>query len=121
MSGGVYKIDGNQVNMPKIHERVKVIIPSKEEVERMDMAGAHFHFNQRLNERYGIEVTIDEYMVLRRENIEVCRKEKHKIVGIMKIKGVDVLVVREKHKKKKLITALPFHNYKTTKKGEDIK
>jgi hypothetical protein len=112
MKKEVYKIEGNQIQMPKVHGRVNVIIPSKEEVERTDMLGAHFHFNQRLNERYGIEVTIDEYMVLRRENIQVYRKQKHKIVGIMKIKGVDVLVVREKHRKKKLITALPFKNYK---------
>lgn len=88
------------------------MIPTKEQVEKMDMAGAWFHFNQRLNERYGIEITLDEYLTIRKDRIQVIRKEQHKVIGILKIKGVDVLVVREKYRKKKLITALPFKNCK---------
>jgi hypothetical protein len=97
---------------PKVLGKAKVVIPTKEEVERMELAGSYFHFRERLNQRYKIDVTLDEYLELRRAHIETWKRQTHKIVGIMKIKGVNVLVVREKHRKKKLITALPYHNYK---------
>ena len=99
------------------------MIPTKEQVIKMEWAGAWFHFNQRLNERYGIDVTLDEYMVIRRQPITVTLKNKHKIIGWMTIKNNMVLVVREKHRKKKLLTALPkTHKYwtntnNTTKNG----
>lgn len=96
-----------KVEMPKIHGCIKVGIPSKEEAERMDMAGAYFHFNQRLNERYRIDITLDEYTSLRSVTLQVISRNKHKVTGIIKIKGIDVIVVKERHRKRKLITALP--------------
>jgi hypothetical protein len=90
----------------------KIVIPTKEEVERMEIAGSYFHFNQRLNERYRIEVTFDEYLALCKNTINIWKKEQHKIKGILNIKGIDVLVVRERYRKRKLLTALPFNNYK---------
>jgi hypothetical protein len=96
---------------------MKIIIPTKEEVRRMELAGAYHHFNERLSQRYGIDITIDEYIILGKTQMQAVHKEKHKIIGVMKIKGVDVLVVRERYRKRKLITALPFKNIDNKKGG----
>lgn len=90
---------------------MKKIIPTKDDVEKMEIAGSYHYFNERLQQRYGIDVTIDEYMQLCRAHIDKIRNQPHKIIGVMKIKGVNVLVVRERHRKRKLLTALPFKNY----------
>lgn len=104
------KLPIGKIEMPKVHGQIKVGIPSKEEVDKMDMAGAYSHFNQRLNERYGIDVTFDEYIELSKKYIKTLRKQKHKRIGIMEIKGIPVVVVKEIDRRRKLVTALPFKN-----------
>ena len=89
----------------------KIILPTKEDVEKMEIAGSYHHFNERLQQRYGIEITIEEYIKLCRTHIDRVKNQPNKIIGVMKIKGVNVLVVRERYRKRKLITALPFKNY----------
>jgi len=108
---------------------VHVIIPTPEQVKQMQLAGAYSHFNQRLLERYNIHITLKEYVSLCKSHLQTIKREQHKLIGIIKIKNVEVLVVRQRHKNKKLITALPYHNmnnYKnnmelTTKGGKPVR
>jgi hypothetical protein len=105
---------------PKIHG--KIIIPTPEEVKKMELAGSYFHFNERLSMRYGLEITLEEYIELCRYPIKTILKEQHKLFGLIQIKGKEVFVVRQRHKDRKLLTALPFKNLQDEKynktKGE---
>lgn len=81
---------------------------SVEQLKINEFASAYYHFNDRLNERYGVSISIEEYK-------ELCKTPVHKIeqptqnkkVGFLNIKGVDVLVVKEVKRNRRLITALP--------------
>lgn len=84
----------------------------------MELAGSYFHFNERLNQRYGLDITLEEYTQICRYPIQVLLKNTYKIHGIMKIKNVDVLVVREKDRKRKLLSALPYSNINDEKYKE---
>jgi hypothetical protein len=86
------KIEG-----PKVVGRVQVIIPTPEEVKKMELAGSYFHFNQRLNERYNLDITLEEYIELCRYPIKTVLKETHKLFGIMTIKNTEVFVVRQRY------------------------
>ena len=105
---------------PKIHG--KVIIPTPEEVKKMELAGSYFHFNERLNMRYNLDISLEEYIELCRYPIKPILKETHKLFGLIKIRNTDVFVVRQRKKDRKLLTALPFDNLQNEKynktKGE---
>jgi|ERR1044072_16900 hypothetical protein len=98
---------------PKTHG--KIIIPTPEEVKKMQLAGSYFHFNERLNLRYQIDITLEEYIEACRYPIKTLLKETHKLFGLIQIKGKDVFVVRQRKKDRKLLTALPYHNLKDEK------
>jgi hypothetical protein len=78
----------------------------KEKAERKVKHGS-FHFRERLFERYGINLTIEEYAKICDLPLKNAIKvDANATRGYIEIKGVNVLVV--KHKKRQLITALPF-------------
>jgi len=56
---------------------------------------SYSHFNERLIERYGISITIDEYNLLCNEKLEMSKRIKtNTTVGRLKIKNKEVWVVR---------------------------
>ena len=69
--------------------------PHVGKIYKADIEYYYPHFNKRLKERYGLFVTIEEY-------IELCKKEielmyilsPNKRFGVLKIKDVDVWVIR---------------------------
>jgi hypothetical protein len=96
---------------PKIADNMskhKIIIPTIEEFKKIEHIGAYSHFNERLSQRYGLEISIEEYDALKCIPFEVIKKEKHKLIGVMQIKGVTVVAVREKDRRRKFVTALPY-------------
>lgn len=71
------------------------------------VVSSYYHFNQRLVERYGMSVTIDEYRELCTKQIKtLVNKTGNKSIGIIEIQGVHVLVAKERKRNRRLITAL---------------
>ncbi len=70
------------------------------------------HFRSRLKERYGMEITKEEYLEL-----SSCGYYKTTFIGIgikyiiINFKGVEVFAIKQKKKYKLLLTALPITNY----------
>lgn len=88
----------------------KVIIQSREEWENVEMLGAHYHFNERLEERYGLSITVEDYLGLNNKPFRSLKVEKYKVTGLVEIDGIEVLAVRLRKKSKRFITALPLKN-----------
>jgi hypothetical protein len=81
----------------KIMDAHLVIVMMKNNMEIVRRSIEYYfpHFSGRLLERYGIDITIDEYKRLCEEPIELLYVlTPNKRFGRLKIKGVDVLVVR---------------------------
>lgn len=93
----------------------KIVIPTPKEVKQMELAGSYYHFNERLNMRYQLDITLEEYKELCRYPIKTILKETHKLFGLMQIKGREVFVVRQRKKNRWLLTALPYKNLKDDK------
>jgi hypothetical protein len=104
-----------KLTMPKIHGMVHIVIPTPEQTKQMELAGAYFHFNQRLNERYNLNITLPEYVEACKNHFQTIKRENHKLIGLIKIKDVEVLAVRERYRKRRLITALPYRNLQNFK------
>lgn len=84
-------------------------LPTKEEIEIKQWQQWYTHFNERLQERYGISVSFDEYKILCRQKVAIIKyQSKNKAIGFLNIKGVKVLVAKERHRKRILSTALPI-------------
>lgn len=66
------------------------------------------HFRLRLNERYGIDVSFKEYVLLTKERIEKIKMDKRKCIGWLTIRGVKVLVSKDVKRSRMLSTALPL-------------
>lgn len=86
-------------------------IPSKEQFKKQEIIDNYNHFSLRLFDRYGIEITIEEY-----KSLCGCRcinnyyrfiKNTNKKTCTIIIKGVDVIVVKKKNDRGILVTALP--------------
>jgi len=84
-------------------------LPTKDEIELKQWHQWYTHFNERLQERYGISVSFDEYKLLCRSKVAITKyQSKNKAVGFLNIKGVKVRVAKERHRKRILSTALPI-------------
>lgn len=88
------------------------MIFTREEYKRIQFYNYYQHFNQRLRERYKIEITIEEYTLLfqKTSNKETVQKfsTKRRSVIIF-IKNIPVLVVRDT-RCRVVKTALPMVN-----------
>jgi len=79
---------------------------------------AYEHFRLRLNERYGIDISFKEYILLCNGSIEKIGNisNNKKRIGWVKISGTDVLVVKEIKRDKRISTALYPDMKKISKK-----
>ena len=69
---------------------------SREQIIADQKFKAYSHFNERLNQRYGINVTEEEYDELCRENIDIIeRKSRNRALAWLMVKGYKVLVVKD--------------------------
>ena len=81
---------------------------SREQIIADQKFKAYSHFNERLNQRYGINVTEEEYDELCRENIDIIeRKSRNRALAWLMVKGYKVLVVKDVKRNRFLATALP--------------
>lgn len=88
------------------------MIFTKEEYKRIQFHNFYQHFNERLKERYKIEVTIEEYTLLfykssNKETVQRLSPKRRSV--IIFIKDIPVLVVRDT-RDRVLKTALPMVN-----------
>lgn len=88
------------------------MILTREEYKRIQFYGFYQHFNDRLKERYGIEVTIEEYTLLYyksagKETVQRFSPKRRSV--ILFIRDKPVLVIRD-IRDKVLKTALPMAN-----------
>ncbi len=67
---------------------------------------AYDHFRLRLNERYRLDISLKEYVLLTKERVDKIASTKNKCIGWMKIRGVNVIVVKETSRNRLLSTAL---------------
>jgi hypothetical protein len=83
----------------------------------------YLHFNFRLQERYGLKISFEEYMVACRSpyedtGVQNTNSKKRKLIWV-RIKGVRVLAIKNtKRDPKALITCLPntnIHKYDSLK------
>lgn len=85
-----------------------MIFLSKETIQNNEFISSYYHFNERLKQRYQLQVTIDEYKDLCRVQFKsFIKQSKNKNIGFIPIKGVNVIVVKERKGKRRLITAMP--------------
>jgi len=69
----------------------------------------YFHFSKRLYERYNLYITFDEYLTLCHAPEEKIKDIDKKVKSaVIKIKGFDVLVLKQKYGTRLLLTALNF-------------
>lgn len=81
---------------------------SVEQIIKDQQFKAYSHFNERLNKRYGIEVTEAEWLSLCRSEIDIVqRKTRNRALGWIMVKGFKVLVIKDIKRKRFLATALP--------------
>lgn len=76
------------------------------------------HFSLRLSERYELFITFEEYLFLSKlpylRNSKTRKNDYGKPdckIGLLKIKGVDVKVLKRIGGNKSLLTALPLNHY----------
>lgn len=87
-------------------------IPNKVDIINSEWQRAYDHFRQRLNERYGIDLSFKDYILLTKESlINQVHQDDNISRGLLNIGGKVVLVVKNR-RDKKLSTALPIHNHK---------
>jgi len=77
---------------------------------------AYNHFRDRLNERYGIDISFKEYVLLTKERIgKIKYTGKNKVIGWLKIRGEMVVVAKEVKRNRILCTVLPLEAAKISK------
>lgn len=88
---------------------------SNEQLKINEFVSAYYHFNDRLIERYDVSISLEEYKELCKMPVNKIEKPtQNKKVGFLKIKGIDVLVVKEVKRNRRLITALPKNDKRYT-------
>lgn len=84
------------------------MIPNKVDVINGEWLGAYNHFRERLNERYGLDVSIREYILIcQKPLIDQVKESSNLQIGYVFVGGRKVLAVRDR-RYKRLRTALPF-------------
>lgn len=74
---------------------------------------AYEHFRLRLNERYQMDISFKQYVLLCKERVDkINYTSKYKCVGWLTIYGKKVLVAKETNRNKLLSTCLPANNIK---------
>jgi hypothetical protein len=72
------------------------------------------HFRERLIERYGLDISFEEYKDLCKAEIERFKPVNGgKTTGIVSFKGNNIIVAKRAGKKSFLTTALPIDYYRT--------
>ncbi len=87
-----------------------MIFLTKEQLIENEWKSSYYHFNERLNERYDINITYKKYIELCKKSVKVLKKDaENTFIGLLIIHRNWVLVVKNR-KTNKLVTALPFSN-----------
>lgn len=88
-----------------------MILPNKVDIVNSEWQKAYEHFRKRLNERYGIDVSFKEYILLTKDRVDKIKySSKNKCIGYLTIRGIEVLVAKETKRNRVLSTALPYKN-----------
>lgn len=87
-------------------------LPNKVDIINEEWQKAYDHFRHRLNERYQIDISFKDYILLTKEPLGFQVHQSENIShGFVKIDGKEVLVVKN-WRDRRLSTALPLRNRK---------
>lgn len=91
-------------------------LPNKVDIINAEWNRYYNHFRQRLNERYGIDISFKDYILLTKESLrDQVHQDKQISTGFLSIEGKEVLVVKN-WRDRRLSTALPLNDRKKVKK-----
>jgi hypothetical protein len=80
---------------------------------------AYDHFRKRLNDRYNIDVSFPEYVLLTKQRVErIENQSQNKCIGWLKIRGVNVVVVKEIKRSRFLSTVLQSNLFMNKKSNQ---
>lgn len=87
------------------------MLPNKVDVINSEWMGWYNHFRQRLQERYNIDISFKDYVLLCRAPYVTVRKQSRHVSRVwIKFNERWILAVRETHRSRILRTALPKTN-----------
>lgn len=82
-------------------------LPNRIDIENKEWLTAYEHFRLRLQQRYYIDITLAEYVLLCNESVKKIFNDGNKVfIGWVTFKGKEILVCKERKKPKRLRTAL---------------
>lgn len=90
-----------------ITSKTKIMLRQQANVVNDEWMKAYEHFRLRLNERYNLDISFKEYVLLTKERVDKIKvTSKNKCLGWLTIRGQKVLVCKEMKRNRFLSTAL---------------